>query len=268
VLITALTFQLVYPLLSAHPAMAWRAMFWISVIPALLALWMSTRVNESPVWLDRQKALASDRAQSRLIHEPSLSLIRILQRDLIWNTLHASFVVGGLICAYYSITFWYATLLRQASRPTLPYFAAFNIGAIAGNVLWGRVSETRLGRRGAVSSGLILAAACIPIYLHGTTLILLLGAALMGLGGTGVNGVMPAYLSERFPTAARSVGVGFTYHAGAAIGSFMPLALGAMQDRGTPLATAMSWAILFSCLFTIAVLWIVPEMRGRDLTAS
>jgi glyoxylase-like metal-dependent hydrolase (beta-lactamase superfamily II) len=36
------------------------------------------------------------------------------------------------MCIYYSVNFWYPTFLIDAGRPTLPYLAVFNIGAIVG----------------------------------------------------------------------------------------------------------------------------------------
>ena len=83
--------------------------------------------------------------------EPRLSLPRIFQRDLIGTTIQTTLVIGAFMCIYYSLNFWYPTFLREAGRPTLPYLAAFNVGAIAGTATWGRLSEGRLGRRGAVT---------------------------------------------------------------------------------------------------------------------
>jgi SHS family lactate transporter-like MFS transporter len=259
VLISALVFEYVYPLFSKTTDYAWRVMFWVAIVPALLTLWIRAGVKESPVWLARRQ---NPKAQ------PAFSPLRIFRRDLIRTTLHASAVMGAFICSYYAITFWYATFLRQAGLPTLPYFAAFNIGAILGNAVWGRVSESRPGRRGGLSLAFLIAILAIPIYLHGTTTMLLIGAFLMGSCGTGAWGVAPAYLAERFPTDARGVGPGFTYHAGAAIGSAMPLVLGALQDRGIPLVDAMSGAILASCLITVSLVWLAPETRGRLFTAN
>ena len=74
--------------------------------------------------------------------------------------------------------------------------------------MWSRLSETRLGRRGAVTITLTLGmAAALPLYLHGTNPILLgLGALLMGAFGMGVWGMAPAYTTERYPTSVRGVG--------------------------------------------------------------
>jgi MFS transporter, SHS family, lactate transporter len=95
-----------------------------------------------------------------------------------------------------------------------------------------------------------------------------IGALMMGAFGMGIWGMAPAYVSERFPTSARGVGPGFTYHAGAAIGAVMPVVLGIMQDNGFRLVNAMTVAMLLSGVLSITMIWLGPETRGRQFTAE
>jgi MFS transporter, SHS family, lactate transporter len=266
-LIAAVVFQFVYPLFSGTPDLAWRTMFWIAVVPALLTFWIRARVTESPVWLARQAELRRARAAGLPATEPTMSLTRIFHADLIWTTVHTTVVIGAFMCIYYSVNFWYPTLLREAGQPTLPYLAAFNVGAIAGTAFWGRLSEGRLGRRGAATVTMLLGLASLPLYLHAANPTLgWIGALMMGAFGMGIWGMAPAYTNERFPTAVRGVGAGFCYHAGAAIGAMMPTVLGALNDRGFGLANAMTVAMMLSAMFAM-VIWLGPETRGRRFTA-
>jgi MFS family permease len=89
----------------------------------------------------------------------------------------------------------------------------------------------------------------------------------MGFFGLGMWGVVPTYLSERFPTAVRSVGAGFAYHAGAALGALTPFMVGALQDAGWELPDAMAVCIGSSLVIVIAMLRIGPETRGYRLLA-
>ncbi len=265
-LLAAATFQFLYPLLNDTPDLAWRAMFWVCLIPALLTLWIRARVPESPVWLERQRRLKAGQQSGHPIG-PRLSLMRIFQKDLLGTTVRTTLVIGAFMCIYYSVNFWYPTVLRDAGRPVLPYLTAFNIGAIVGTALWGLLSEGRLGRRGAVTVTVILGVASLPFYLHATEpLVLGLGALMMGFFGMGVWGMAPAYSNEQFPTEVRGVGPGFCYHAAAAIGSVMPLLLGALQDQGFKAVDAMSAAMVISGLAAM-VIWLGPETRGREFTA-
>jgi SHS family lactate transporter-like MFS transporter len=266
-LLAAIVFQFVYPIFSGTPDLAWRVMFWVAVVPALITFWIRARVPESPVWLEQQRRQRAAAATGLAAAAPKMSLARIFQRDLIGTTVQTTLVIGAFMCIYYSVNFWYPTFLREAGRPTLPYLAAFNIGAICGTAFWGRLSEGRLGRRGAATVTVVLGLASLPFYLHGTTpLTLGLGALMMGAFGMGIWGMAPAYTNERFPTAVRGVGAGFCYHAAAAIGALMPWVLGELNDRGFGLVNAMSAAMVLSALFAM-IIWTGPETRGRDFEA-
>ncbi len=268
-LFAAAVFHFIYPLFNGVPDMGWRVMFWIAIVPALLTLWIRSRVSESPVWLERSRRIEAAAREGRSLVEPRISLIRIFQRDLIGTTIHTSAVIASFMCVYYSVNFWYPTLLREAGRPTLPYLAAFNIGAIIGTAGWGRLSETALGRRGAVTITILLGMSSLPLYLHVHDAVLMgVGALMMGAFGMGIWGMAPAYTTERFPTSTRGVGPGFCYHTGAAIGAVMPYALGMVQDRGISLANAMTGAMLISGFLSAGLIWLGPETRGLVFTAD
>jgi len=260
-LLSAMAFQFIYPLVNNRPDFGWRVMFWIGILPALLVLWIMARVSESPVWLERQR----DR---RARHQPSeIGLPRLFKRDLLATTAHASLVMSALLCFYYSVTFWYPTLIAQMHRPTLPYLVALNVGTMLGNLTWGHFSESRLGRRGAATIATLGGIAVIPLYVFASQPAVLLGGGfIMGLFGVGNFGVVPSYLNERFPTAARAAGAGLAYHTGAAASSLMPFIVGAMQDRGIALANAMAICIAITGTLVVIALWIGPETRGRVLT--
>jgi SHS family lactate transporter-like MFS transporter len=266
-LLAAVAFQFVYPLFSATPDLGWRAMFWIAIIPALLTLWIRRNVKESPIWLERRRRIREASREGKSASAPEISLVRIFHRDMIGTTIQTTAVLGAFMCVYYSVNYWYPTVLREAGRPTLPYLAAFNIGAIIGTAAWGRLSETALGRRGAVTITLLLGMASLPLYLHASDPALgALGALMMGAFGMGVWGMAPAYTTERYPTSVRGVGPGFCYHAGAAIGAMMPYVLGALQDRGFTLVNIMTAAMLVSGLLSVGLIWLGPETRGREFS--
>lgn len=266
-LLAALAFHFLYPMFQAMPDVGWRAMFWLAVLPAFITLWIRTGVRESPVWLARQQRLKEASKAGKPILEPGISLVRIFQRDLLVTTIHTTALIGAFMCSFYSISQWYPTFLRDAGRATLPFMIAFNVGAIAGTAIWGRLSETKLGRRGAATITALVGVSAIPLYLHaGTTTPLMIGAFMMGAFGCGIWGMAPAYVTERYPTATRGVGPGFCYHAAAAIGSIMPLLIGRLQDNGMTVANAMTIPIAVSLSCSAILIWLGPETRGRQFT--
>src|SRR5215216_5800620 len=89
-LFAAATFQFVYPLFAGTPDLGWRAMFWIAILPALLTLWIRTRVRESPVWLERQRRLQEARFAGQPVIEPKTSLLLIFQGKLLGTTIQTT----------------------------------------------------------------------------------------------------------------------------------------------------------------------------------
>jgi len=255
-ILAAIAFRFLYPLFGV--AVGWRVMLSVGIIPVLLVPWIYARVAESPVWLERRTRL---KTSGRTERPP---IVRLFQRDLIGTTLQCALLMTAFMFSYYAITFWYATLLRSRGIEPLAYLVTLNLGQALGNPVWGAVSDRRLGRRGAITLAALLGVAAVPLYalaMNHTTM--WLGAVVMGICGIGIWGMAPTYLTERFPTIVRGVGPGLAYHAGAAIGSVTPTFIGALQQQGMPLATAMGAVIAVAGLTVAAVIWLGPETRGR-----
>lgn len=260
-LLSSVVFQFAYPLVS-RPDVGWRVMLWIGVLPAFLVLFINRSVPESPVWLERQRHLRSTNERD------PISLGRLFSRDVLPATLHTSMVMSAFMLMYHSITYWYPTLIAQMNRPTLPYLAALNVGAIAGALYFGRVSEGSWGRRGSAAIATLAGVLVTPLFALTTSSVLLwTGALAMGFFGVGNFGIVPGYLTERFPTAVRGAGTGFAYHLGAGVGAFTPTLVGMLQDRGLALPMAMSACIAASGVALIVLLWLGPETRGTEFRA-
>ena len=106
----------------------------------------------------------------------------------------------------------------------------------------------------------------MPLYLFaGSAGVLIFGAWLMGFFAAGAWGMVPGYLSERFPTEARGVGTGLAYHDGVGIGSYGPYLIGRLQDGGMDLRLAMASCLVTAGVLVVVLLWLGPETRGRTL---
>jgi SHS family lactate transporter-like MFS transporter len=257
-LLSSLVYQLGYPLVSDRPEWAWRIMVWSGVLPAIVVFGLMLRVPESPVWLERRRLLGH--AANRV------SLARLFDPGLRWVTLHTSLLMGGFITIYHSTTFWYPTLLTQLNQRPLAFLLLLNAGGLIGSVALGALSEKWGGRRGAATLGVVLGLCAAPVFLFSSSSwALMLGAGLIGFFASGAWGIVPGYLSERFPTEARGVGTGFSYHVGVGLGAYTPYLIGALQDGGTDLRTAMLWCIVAGSVIVVALLWLGPETRGRAL---
>src|SRR5205823_5776159 len=222
IILSAFVYQFGYPIVGRHSTQGWRAMLWIGVLPALLVFWIMSSVRESPVWLERKRTLR-ERGQG-----DTFSLVQLFTPPLLATTIQTSLLMGAFLFSNQAITFWYARFLASIHKEPLPFLLALNAGGIAGAALWGRVSESPLGRRGALTLAMAIGIASTPLYLFATTgLGLWIGALIVGVFAAGCLGIMPGYLSERFPTSARAAGAGFAYHVGAGLGAFTPYLVGA-----------------------------------------
>ncbi len=257
-ILAALVYQLVYPLVD-QPDLGWRVMMWLGVLPALLVVWIMSSVRESPVWLRQQRQIQRTHKNDRTPMPP------LFTGDLFLVTLQTSLLMCAFLFSYYAISFWYATLLQTLHRQPLPFLLALNAGGVAGSAAWGRLSETRLGRRGASSLAMTAGILATPLYLFATSgTMLWIGALVIGLFAAGSLGIAPGYLAERFPTAVRATGAGLAYHVGAGLGAFPPYLVGLLQDRGVGLAPVMAGCILVPALLVIVLVWLGPETRGRQ----
>jgi SHS family lactate transporter-like MFS transporter len=257
-LLSSLAFQFLYPVVD-RTTEGWRAMLWLGALPAVLVFFIIRGVAESPVWLERQRHLKKTDQRDRL------SIVSLFDPSIVRATVHTATVMGAFLFMYHSATFWYATLLTQMHRQTLPYMVAFNVAAVAGAVFVGRWSEGRLGRRGAATLATFIGIVSLPLYVWGSTpAMLIIGALLMGFFGVGNFGVVPAYLNERFPTVVRAVGAGFAYHVGAGFGSSTPYIVGFLQDHNYSLSFAMTVCIAVSGVAVMGLIWLGPETRGSE----
>lgn len=257
-LLSSLVYQLGYPYISHNSDLAWRLMLWAGVIPAMIIFVLMTRVSESPLWLEQQRQRAGAKVR--------LSLSRLFDRDLRWVTVHTSLLMGGFVWMYQSTTIWYPTLLANLKQQPLAFLLLLNAGGVLGSIAFGVLSEKWGGRRGAATVGMIAGTLAAPVYVFSSTSSgLLLGAWLVGFCASGAWGIVPGYLSERFPTEVRGVGTGFSYHVGVGIGALSPYLIGVLQDGGTALQTAMFWCIIAGGIAVISLLWLGPETRGRQL---
>jgi SHS family lactate transporter-like MFS transporter len=262
-ILSSLVFQYLYPLVNTRPDFGWRVMFWMGILPALLVIFIIRGVKESPVWLERRRHL--DARQER---DP-VSFAQLFRRDLLPVTLQTSLLMTMFIFSYYSITFWYPTLLTSMHLQPLTFMLLLNVGGVTGAIATGRLAETALGRRGAATIMMLIGIAAVPLYVLTTNVPLMwIGAFTVGFFGAGAWGMVPSYLNERFPTATRAVGAGFAYHVGAATGSLTPTVIGLFQDRGMALSSAMAACIALAGVLVVAVIWMGPETRGRQLTAE
>jgi MFS family permease len=253
--ISVLLFTVLFSHMPQH--LAWRVMFWIGILPALLIVYIRGKVQEPEIY-----RATSERA----------SLLEIFSSGQLRTTLLAALMALGAQGGYHAVSTWlplYLSSTRHLSvLHTGGYLSVVILGAFLGYLAAAHLADA-IGRKStfilfAAGSFLtVIGYAGFPISNH---LMLVLGFPL-GFFPSGSFSPMGAYFSELFPTSMRAAGSGFAYNFGRGVGALFPALVGYLSSR-TSLGIAIS--IFASGAYLIMILGVVllPETRGRALHAS
>jgi len=255
VLLQAITFSL------APPEMAWRIMFALGAVPALLVFFLRRHVAEPDV---AARARASTTGEQPSIWE-------IFAPKILGTTILAALLGTGAQGGYYAVTTWLPTYLRVDRGLTVlnstSYLAVLIAGSFTGYIVGAWLAD-RIGRRMLFISFAVLASVLVLAYTEmplSDGVMLVLGFSL-GFCASAYFSGMGAFFTELFPTRLRGSGQGFAYNFGRGIGALFPTLVGYLS-ASMSLATAIAiFAILAYGLMLVAAL-LLPETRGKVLEA-
>jgi len=196
----------------------WRIVFASGVVPVFLALYIRRILPESPEFEKAKESGAIEKA-------PFFSLFR---PPALWSFLQVFFFMTGLFLTDYAVYGFLPKILTGAGKfDTSTYALIYGFAllmAFIGYNLYGWSSDYVGRKKLTLWYCAFLVIFGVPVYyvLHEAVVahnvaLALIGATMAAMLKLGW-GIVPAYLSERFPTHQRSVGVGFGYSAGALIG--------------------------------------------------
>jgi MFS family permease len=252
----------VYLLLSGQ---SWRVMFFVGLLPALVALFARLKVREPELW---RGARPSKRGRLTLweLFGPER------RRDTIVGSALAFVAVFGL----WGATNWTPSLVRELIEPgrlsageitrKVSYAVMMlNAGAIAGYFAFPPLAE-RIGRRATFAVMMAGAAVTLPaaflIPRSYLTAIAILPA--LGFFTNGIFSGFPVYLPELFPTRIRATGAGFCFNAGRVLAASGPFMTGYLVVELGSFARAAS-AIAFIYVLGMLVLPFARETKGQAL---
>src|SRR5258707_452580 len=221
------------------PVWGWRPMFWAGAVPALLALYIRTKVPESAAWQQHRAASTGE-------------VLRVVARE--WKRF-----------AYLVVLMTFMMFLSHCTQDLYPDFLQevhklsaatranvaiiYNCGAVVGAIIFGHFSQVA-GRRKGMLAALGLVLLVIPLWAFGHTLpLIILSAFLIQMGVQGAWGVIPVHLNELSADAARGLMPGLAYQLGILIASPTNSIQYALRDR-----FGYQWAIAGFGIVTIAVL--------------
>lgn len=254
----ALAFWAASALLPAE--LAWKVLFWIGILPALLIIYIRRNVREPAVY----SAMCARRSRTS-------DFLEIFRPALLPTTILATLLATGMLGAYYSVTTWLPTFLETerhlSTTDRTGYLMMVIAGSIAGYWVSAWVSDG-MGRRRSFILFACCAAVLILIYLRMPVSggMLLIGFPL-GFFAMGIFACMGACFSELFPSNVRGSGQGFCYSVGRAIGAACPALIGAWSTH-VSLAQSIGAMTAGAYALVVAAAWALPETRGRVLDAE
>ncbi|OZI71657.1 MFS transporter [Bordetella genomosp. 12] len=241
---------------------AWRVMFALGVLPAFFVLYVRKHVRE-PELFQRDAAKNDEQQVSRLAVFTQPGVLRYV--------FFGSLLTTGLQGAYYAMTTWLPTYLKQERGlsvfGTSGYTLVFIVGSILGVWAGGFIAD-RYGRKKAFALCAVLSIALTYSYMVlpiSDTAMLWLGLPL-GAVVAGGFGPFGAYLAELFPSRVRGTAQGLTYNAGRAVGALMPALIGFLSAK-MALNVAIAVFTMGANVLLLLVLLFLPETRGMDLAA-
>jgi MFS family permease len=263
---------------------AWRYMFLIGVLPALLTLWVRRSIPESERWErvneQRQAALERKRTGASLGTKDE-ALARFTVADLfaepeIRRRVVLAFVMSlATTFAFWGISTWIPPYIGAVAAKTglstqawQSYAGmALNGAAVFGYAGFGFLADA-FGRKLTTIFYIVaslLSVALLFLWAHDLTF-MLIGAALCGIFVSGQYTWMAAWLPELFPTRMRATAAAFVFNSPRLIAWTGPLISGWLITEAGGFSQA-AVAISSIYILSLAAAPFLPETKGKPLPA-
>src|ERR1700674_5092228 len=239
------------------PAWGWRPMFWLGALPALLALYIRTKVPESEAWKQHRAASTGQ-------------VLRIVAGE--WKRFsYLVVLMTFMMFLSHGTQDLYPDFLKEVHKISAAMVAniamIYNVGAAVGAIVFGHLSQVS-GRRKGMIAALGLSLLLIPLWAFGGGLLPIIAASfLMQAGVQGAWGVIPVHLNELSADAARGLMPGLAYQLGILLAAPTNSIQYALHVR-----FGYQWAIagfeIVTILTLATLLWLGSEAHGRSFVRS
>jgi MFS transporter, SHS family, lactate transporter len=235
------------------PTFGWRAMFWVGGAPALLALYIRSKVKESESWKQHRAPTVGAIVKTASGHWKIFAYLTLLMTMMMFHSHGTQDLYPDFL----------KTVHKFSGAVVANMAILYNLGAVCGALTFGYYSE-RLGRRRTMISALLLSMIAVPLWAFGETLFsLAIGAFFIQVGVQGAWGIIPAHLNELSPDSVRGLMPGFAYQLGILFAAPTNSIEYALRDR-----FGYSWAIagfvLVNAILLIIVIALGKEKKGKS----
>lgn len=244
-LLAAAVYYLVFP----H--FGWRAMFFIGGLPALLTLFIRSKIKETEAWKSNKSPDWKEYRNTLKSH---------------WKLfLYLVLLMSAMNLISHGTQDLYPTFLQQqkhfSPHETAVITMISMVGAIAGGLLFGHLSDL-WGRKKMMAAAVILAVLLIPLWLQAKgSFLISLGAFGMQFMVQGAWGIIPAHINELSPGKLRGFFPGFAYQLGVLIAASIVYAEAVLAEY-VSYSTSMEILAAVVLIFAAIVILSGPEAQG------
>lgn len=248
------------------PSHGWRALFYVAIIPVVLAVVMQRFVPEPQAWIDAQ----AERARQKLAGTQRGS---IEKREGMFNQIFGepkarrmficwALTAGFLQFGYYGVNNWMPTYLESELGIDLKSMTGYMVGTysamILGKILAGMAAD-RIGRRTVFAFGALGTAGFLPVIVlfqspENILWMLVVFGFLYGIP----YGVNATYMTESFEAKLRGSAVGGAYNMGRLGAAVAPAAIGFLASHGS---IGVGFIVMGAAYFICGV---IPALFIRD----
>jgi MFS family permease len=264
---------------------AWRYLFLIGALPALIVLYVRRSVNDSDMWKETQGLRVAARgaevsggsmttAQKLLLQSPFTAIFSdsVLRR----RGLHLLVLCVASVIGLYAVSSWVPAytgqLARSANMDDVGHWAStaslvFNGASIAGYIALGILAD-RFGRKPTMLLYYLGSLIIIPVFFFGihSPALSVAAAAVAGFFILGQFAWMPIYMPELFPTFGRATAISSIFNAARLAGAGVTLLTGVLITSFGGISAAATIVGLSVYAVALAVVWATgPETRGIQL---
>jgi MFS family permease len=251
---------------------AWRYMFIIGTVPALLAIIVFKKLREPESWLRARAEKKKLGSMRDLFTDP-----RWRKNSIVGMLLALSGVVGLWGIGFFSFDLLRSVLDAKGLGDQATFWTGVTSLLQNGGAFFGIYAFTRvtawMGRRKAFAISFVAAMASTAFTFWNLNEIsdIFWMIPIMGFCQLALFGGYAIYLPELFPTRLRSTGTSFCYNVGrlaAALGPFFLGQLSSGMFGGFDEVTRFRYAGVTMCaafLIGLAVLPFAPETKGKPL---
>jgi MFS family permease len=272
----------VWLLIGSSGPNAWRWMYLIGVLPALMTLWIRRNIPESPRWEqsnERRLAAQDLRRQGAVLEGENRALTRFTVVDLFSDpTVRRPLILSFLMMLSVTFAFWgvgtfiptYVGSVAGRAGLSAPTFSAWaglitSVCGVAGFISLGFIADA-FGRKPATMLFYLMCLVLTPVvYLWAENIyVLLICVGVFGFFTLGIWAWTPIWLPELYPTRMRATAVAFVFNAPRFISCLGPIIAGTLIVTFGGYGGAATIVGLFFVL-GLVVAPFLPETRGKPL---